>query len=125
MSDEAVVGPDAAIELDQVVYRWPGQAEACLDIPALTIAVGERVFLYGPSGSGKSTLLGVLGTAALAWLTAAQTRTQRRMQRAEATNESLWLYTRILLDAHFSGGLGPPPPPPEHIRHLYEIGNTS
>ena len=52
---------DAAIELDQVVYRWPGQTQACLDIPALTIAAGERVFLHGPSGSGKSTLLGLLG----------------------------------------------------------------
>lgn len=31
-----------------------------LDIPALTIAAGERVFLYGPSGSGKTTLLGIL-----------------------------------------------------------------
>ena len=51
----------SAIELDQVVYRWPGQKEPCLAIPALSVAVGERVFLYGPSGSGKSTLLGVLG----------------------------------------------------------------
>lgn len=51
----------SAIELDQVVYRWPGQKEPCLEIPELTVAVGERVFLYGPSGSGKSTLLGVLG----------------------------------------------------------------
>jgi len=52
---------DTAIELDQVLYRWPGQAEACLDIAALSVAAGERVFLYGPSGSGKSTLLGLLG----------------------------------------------------------------
>ena len=52
---------NAAIELDQVVYRWSGQTQACLDIPALTIAAGERVFLHGPSGSGKSTLLGLLG----------------------------------------------------------------
>lgn len=50
-----------AIELDQLLYRWPGQSALCLDIPELRIAAGERVFLYGPSGSGKSTLLGVLG----------------------------------------------------------------
>lgn len=50
-----------AIELDQMLYRWPGQSDLCLDIPELRIAVGERVFLFGPSGSGKSTLLGVLG----------------------------------------------------------------
>ena len=50
-----------AVKLDQVVFRWPGQSESCLDIPELSVASGERVFLYGPSGSGKSTLLGVLG----------------------------------------------------------------
>jgi putative ABC transport system ATP-binding protein len=31
-----------------------------LDIPALHIARGERVFLHGPSGSGKTTLLGLI-----------------------------------------------------------------
>ncbi len=31
-----------------------------LDIKALSIAKGERVFLFGPSGSGKTTLLGLL-----------------------------------------------------------------
>ena len=53
--------PPPAIELDQVRYSWPGSNEPCLDIPELSVAVGERVFLYGPSGSGKSTLLGVIG----------------------------------------------------------------
>ncbi|AHE99680.1 methionine ABC transporter ATP-binding protein [Thioalkalivibrio paradoxus ARh 1] len=32
-----------------------------LDIPALEIARGERVFIHGPSGSGKSTLLSLFG----------------------------------------------------------------
>jgi len=32
-----------------------------LDVPALTVERGERLFLQGPSGSGKSTLLGILG----------------------------------------------------------------
>jgi len=31
-----------------------------LDIKALTLEPGERVFLYGPSGCGKSTLLGLI-----------------------------------------------------------------
>lgn len=69
--------------------------------------------------------LAVLGAAALAWLTAAQARMWRRLTTAEVTNQSLWVYTRILIDAHYRGGLGPPPPPPDHIKHLYEVGEPS
>lgn len=70
-------------------------------------------------------VLGVLGVAALAWLTAAQARTWRRLQRAEATHHGLWLYTRILIDHIYRGEDPPPPPPPGHIAHLYEIGDQS
>lgn len=68
------------------------------------------------------TVLGGLGTAALAFLTASQARMWRRLTTAEVTNQSLWAYTRILIDAHYRAGLGAPPPPPEHIKHLYETG---
>jgi putative ABC transport system ATP-binding protein len=52
------------IELEGVVFRWPGQKAPCLEIDRLEVAAGERVFLYGPSGSGKSTLLHVIGAVA-------------------------------------------------------------
>jgi putative ABC transport system ATP-binding protein len=54
-----------ALAITDLVFRWPRQAQACLDIPAFSVAPGERVFLQGPSGSGKSTLLGLVGGVAL------------------------------------------------------------
>ncbi len=59
MSEAATSG--VAVMLDGVVFAWPGAAAPCLDIPQLTVASGERVFLHGPSGSGKSTLLSLIG----------------------------------------------------------------
>jgi putative ABC transport system ATP-binding protein len=56
---------DPALRIRDLVYRWPRQRVACLDIAALDIAAGERVFLHGPSGGGKSTLLGLLGGVAV------------------------------------------------------------
>ncbi|WP_442513787.1 ABC transporter ATP-binding protein [Pseudomonas promysalinigenes] len=50
----------ALIELQDLVFAWPGQAPL-LDIPALRLDAGEALFLKGPSGSGKTTLLGLLG----------------------------------------------------------------
>lgn len=50
----------ALLELDNLGFAWPGQAEL-LDIPAFALARGETLFLKGPSGSGKTTLLGLLG----------------------------------------------------------------
>jgi len=53
------------VRLRDLIFRWPRQSSACLDIPAFALASGERVFLHGPSGSGKSTLLSLLGGVAL------------------------------------------------------------
>lgn len=50
---------DAAVALHEVRFAYPGSAPV-LDIPALHISRGERVFLHGPSGSGKTTLLGLI-----------------------------------------------------------------
>ena len=50
---------DPAIQIEGLRFAWKG-AEPVLDVPAFTLARGERLFLRGPSGSGKSTLLGVI-----------------------------------------------------------------
>ena len=52
---------DRAVALNGIVFVWPGAAAPCIDIPELSVAAGERVFLHGPSGSGKSTLLSLIG----------------------------------------------------------------
>ncbi|MFC5302886.1 ABC transporter ATP-binding protein [Azospira restricta] len=57
--------PPPAIEVVDLVFRWPRQPAPCLDLPEFRVAAGERVFLHGPSGSGKSTLLGLLGGVAV------------------------------------------------------------
>ena len=49
------------IRIEDLCFRWPGQAEPCLEIARFEVDAGERVFIHGPSGSGKSTLLGLLG----------------------------------------------------------------
>jgi putative ABC transport system ATP-binding protein len=50
----------SAVELSEVRFSWQPGGEPVVDIDALRIAPGERVFLRGPSGSGKSTLLSLL-----------------------------------------------------------------
>ncbi len=49
----------SVISLESVNYTWQ-KGEPFLTIDALSIAPGEKLFLYGPSGSGKSTLLNLI-----------------------------------------------------------------
>ena len=51
---------DDVLRIADLSYTWPGQAAPTVVLDALTMAPGERVFLYGPSGSGKSTLLALI-----------------------------------------------------------------
>ncbi len=51
--------PGAAIAIDSLQFSY-ATGPRVLDIPALEIARGSRVFLHGPSGCGKTTLLGIL-----------------------------------------------------------------
>jgi putative ABC transport system ATP-binding protein len=51
---------DSVVELSEVRFSWQRGGDPVIDISALRIARGERVFLRGPSGSGKSTLLSLL-----------------------------------------------------------------
>ncbi len=48
-----------AVALRDVRFGYRAGREV-LDITALDVARGERLFLHGPSGSGKTTLLGLL-----------------------------------------------------------------
>lgn len=48
------------VHLTDVTFRWPGQDTNTVDIDALTLDVGEHLFVRGASGSGKTTLLNLL-----------------------------------------------------------------
>ena len=50
----------AALHMADVRYRWHRRAPWAINLPVLTLAAGEHVFLAGPSGSGKSTLLALI-----------------------------------------------------------------
>lgn len=52
---------NSVIQIENLAFRYPKAASACLDIQEFHANAGDRIFLYGPSGSGKSTLLGLLG----------------------------------------------------------------
>jgi putative ABC transport system ATP-binding protein len=51
---------DTVLDLREVSFAWPGNAQDCLQIEQLRVQDSESVFLYGPSGCGKSTLLSLM-----------------------------------------------------------------
>lgn len=55
----ASVGAAPAVALRDVRFAY-GRGPAVLEIPALDVPAGARLFVYGPSGSGKTTLLSLL-----------------------------------------------------------------
>ncbi|MFO1422738.1 MAG: ABC transporter ATP-binding protein [Candidatus Competibacteraceae bacterium] len=62
MTGSSTIQADAipAIAIGGLRFRWRPDRPWVLDIPAFTLAAGERLFLAGPSGSGKSTLLALI-----------------------------------------------------------------
>lgn len=48
------------IAIANLHFTYQNSSKPVLDIPAWSVAAGERVFLHGPSGAGKSTLLNLL-----------------------------------------------------------------
>jgi len=50
----------STLQLEQVAFRWPGQARALLEGVQLNVAPGDRIAIRGDSGSGKTTLSALL-----------------------------------------------------------------
>lgn len=59
-SEAAPMVPEASIQLENVVFQYPGKEDAALNGLTLTIPARSRVGLVGESGSGKSTAVDLL-----------------------------------------------------------------
>ncbi|MEV4629323.1 ABC transporter ATP-binding protein [Micromonospora sp. NPDC049523] len=55
-------GNPAAVEVVDLVKRYPGSTTAAVDGLSFTVAPGEIFGLLGPNGAGKSTTIGILTT---------------------------------------------------------------
>lgn len=55
-------GRPAAVEVADLVKRYPGSTTAAVDGLSFTVAPGEIFGLLGPNGAGKSTTIGILTT---------------------------------------------------------------
>jgi ABC-2 type transport system ATP-binding protein len=56
---------DAAVQVSELVKRYPGRPTNAVDGISFTVARGEVFGLLGPNGAGKTTTIGVLTTRAL------------------------------------------------------------
>lgn len=48
---------NAAVSIEKLGFKYPGQAADCFNNLTLTIPDGERFGLFGPNGAGKTTLM--------------------------------------------------------------------
>ncbi|MEU7755824.1 ABC transporter ATP-binding protein [Micromonospora sp. NPDC049171] len=55
-------GGPAAVEVSDLVKRYPGSTTPAVDGLSFTVAPGEIFGLLGPNGAGKSTTIGILTT---------------------------------------------------------------
>ena len=55
----------AIVAVRNLRFRWRPREAEVLDIAALDVCQGERVFIEGPRGSGKATLLNLIPEAML------------------------------------------------------------
>lgn len=91
-----------SIELDRVIFTYPGEARPALDGVSLSLPAGSKTAIVGASGSGKSTVLQLL----LA-LYEADAGTIRLDEKAITgiEPESIWANTNVVLQAnHFFYG---------------------
>ena len=46
-----------AVSIQNLEFKYPGQATTCLNNISLEVAAGERFGLFGPNGAGKTTMM--------------------------------------------------------------------
>src|SRR4051812_17139229 len=56
---------DLAVEVSELVKRYPGRPVNAVDGISFTVGRGEVFGLLGPNGAGKTTTIGVLTTRVL------------------------------------------------------------
>ncbi len=62
MGEPAAAGPGPAVEVRDLVKRYPKRPSNAVDGLGFTVAPGEIFGLLGPNGAGKTTTIGILTT---------------------------------------------------------------
>lgn len=52
--------PELVVDIQDLIFHWPGASRPVLDIERLQIERGQHLFIQGESGCGKTTLLNLL-----------------------------------------------------------------
>ena len=96
-----------ALQVRDLVLRFPGQQHALFEIPALDLEAGGRLGICGPSGAGKTTLLHCL--AGIAVPAAGEIRwAGTDICRQSADDRDRWRHSQLGLifqDFHLIDGL--------------------